>query len=406
MGIQRHYLYNGRVKVEIKGQNIERFFNISSNRKLLVEQIHTVSSDAKEICFETTPKDFKRMKEVARKTGVRLRIIGRHGLPFFLHKNRKRKLLGIGAVAFFVLLYMCSFFIWDISFEGNHHYTDDVLYECLETIPIYHGMRKSEISCEAVEAELRNVFQEITWVSAEIKGTRLILRIKENEVLTKPMEQNHLPCDLIANKSGKITQIVVREGLPKVKIGDVVEPGMVLVDGTIPIYDDSEVLILCHEKHADAEVFAETKYMINKMIERSVLMRVRTGKVRNGVFIRVLGIPFYITLPGFQGDSWEVVTEQKQIHLFENFYLPFHYGSLSAYAYEEYEHFYSEEEMERIGEKLMQEYIENLSEKGIQILESDGRIEFNESGWNVMGTITAIEDIAEEAFPDGKNEEN
>lgn len=406
MGIQRHYLYNGRVKVEIKGQNIERFFNISSNRKLLVEQIQTVSSDAKEICFETTPKDFKRMKEVARKTGVRLRIIGRHGLPFFLHKNRKRKLLGIGAVSFFVLLYMCSFFIWDISFEGNRHYTDDVLSEYLETISVYHGMKKSDISCEAIEAELRNSFQEITWASAEIKGTRLILKIKENEVLTEPMAQDHSPCDLIAKKGGKITKIVVRDGLPQVKVGDVVEPGMVLVDGTIPVYDDSESLIYCHEKHADAEVFAETRYVIYKMIEESELMKVRTGKVRNGGFIRVFGIPFYITPPGFQGDSWEVVTEQKQIHLFENFYLPLHYGTLSAYAYEEYEHFYSEEEVERIGEKLMQEYIENLSEKGIQILESDGKIEFNESGWNVKGTITVIEDIADEAFPEGKNEEN
>ena len=112
MGDYRRYLLEGRVKVEVKGHNIERFLNISSKRGLLIEQLSQTH-------FLTSPKDFKKMKDVARKTDVHLRIKGRRGLPFFLYRNRKRKLLGIGVGTFFLVLYLSSFFIWDISFESG-----------------------------------------------------------------------------------------------------------------------------------------------------------------------------------------------------------------------------------------------------------------------------------------------
>ena len=88
----------GRVKIEIDGANMERFFNISSKRNLLIEQVNQKS-------FFTTPKDLKEMKPVARKTGVHLKIKGRQGLPFFLYRNRMRKLLGTGAIVFLFLLF-------------------------------------------------------------------------------------------------------------------------------------------------------------------------------------------------------------------------------------------------------------------------------------------------------------
>ena len=135
MGDCRNKLIYGRVEVEIKGRNMERFLNISSNRSLLIEQVESNR-------FMTSPSDFKRMKDVARKTGVHLRIIGRHGLPFFLYRNRMRKLLQIGVVIFLFGLYLSSFFIWDISYEGNRRFTDEMLDGYLETIPIYHGIKK------------------------------------------------------------------------------------------------------------------------------------------------------------------------------------------------------------------------------------------------------------------------
>ena len=39
-------------------------------------------------------------------------------------------------ICFFLLLYGLSFFIWDISFEGNLRFTDQTLLHYMETLPV------------------------------------------------------------------------------------------------------------------------------------------------------------------------------------------------------------------------------------------------------------------------------
>lgn len=402
MGKDRRFFWLGGVKVEIKGLNIERFFNIAAQRGILVKDVGTEHA----VIFWTTPSDFKRMKPVARKAGVVLRIRGRYGLPFFLYKNRTRKFMGAGTCFFFLLLYVMSLFIWDISFEGNLRFTDETLLHYMEEIPVVCGMKKTDISCEDLEASIRNHFTEITWVSAEIKGTRLIVRIKENEALLAPLIADTKPCDIAASREGIIVRTVVRSGFSQVKAGDAVSAGDLLVDGTIPIYDDSAALVNSHEIHADAEIYAQTVHTIQTSYPATRTEKTRTGKNRYGVFFKVFGHTFYVLMPAYGDSDWEFIMEQEQLKIFEDFYLPVYLGRISAYEYVPYEKNYTEKEISFICEEYLQEYMEKLSEKGIQILGSDGKIEQGESGWQIKGTLTVIEDIAKEVPIPEKHEEN
>ena len=91
-------------------------------------------------------KDFYRLRGCARGKGVRLRICERRGLPFFLQRNRKRWYAAAGLSSFFLLLYIMSLFIWDIHFQGNHHYTADTLVRYLDTQDVRYGMKKKKIN--------------------------------------------------------------------------------------------------------------------------------------------------------------------------------------------------------------------------------------------------------------------
>lgn len=55
-----------------------------------------------------------------------------------------------------------------------------------------------------------------------------------------------------------MTRIIVRNGKARVKVGDTVKAGDVLVSGELPLYDDSETLVKTNKVHADAEVYART----------------------------------------------------------------------------------------------------------------------------------------------------
>ena len=69
---------------------------------------------------------------------------------------------------------------------------------------------------------------------------------------------------------------------------------------------------------------------------------------------------------------------------------------MKAYEYVPYERSYSEEEVNLLAQSYLDEYMEKLSEKGIQILGSYGKIEQGESEWQIEGIINVIEDIASE----------
>ncbi|CDC48970.1 putative uncharacterized protein [Clostridium sp. CAG:58] len=401
---KRRLFFKGGVQAEITGLGRERFFNIAARRELFVTGIGTDRDG--HVLFWTTGEDYKKMKPAARKAGVRLFLRKKYGLPFFLFRNRKRKPLAAGFICFFLLLYGLSFFIWDISFEGNLRFTDQMLLHYMETLPVACGMRKSAVSCEELEESLRNQFAEITWVSAEIKGTRLTVRIKENEAMLSPVEPDRTPCDLTAEKDGVIERCVVRNGLLKVRAGDPVAAGDLLVAGTIPIYDDSENLVSSHEIRADAEVYARTVYETEKKLPLTYEVKSRTGRVRRGAFFSIFGRTFYFLMPAYGDASWEFFMEERQLRLFEDFCLPVYGGLVTALEYVPYERAYTKEEVSAEKDRYMEEYMEKLQEKGIQILANDGKIEKGESGWKIQGTVTVIEDIAGPVPIPEKHEEN
>lgn len=400
----KRLFFKGGVQAEVTGLGRERFFNIAARRELFVTGIGT-DRDGR-VFFWTTGEDYKKMKPVARKAGVRLFLRKKYGLPFILFRNRRRKPLAAGFVCFFLFLYGMSFFIWDISFEGNLRFTDQTLLHYMETIPVACGMRKSLVSCEALEEGLRNQFAEITWVSAEIRGTRLTVRIKENEAMLSPEEPDWTPCDLAAEKDGIVERCVVRNGLLKVRAGDPVAAGELLVSGTIPIYDDSETLTASHEIRADAEVYARTVYEAEKRLPLTCETRSRTGRARRGVFFSIFGRTFYFLMPAYGENPWEFFMEESQLKLFEDFYLPVYGGIVTALEYVPYERAYTKAEVSAAKDRYMEEYMEKLEEKGIQILANDGKIEKDESGWKIQGTVTVIEDIAKPVPIPEKHEEN
>ena len=418
------------MKVRIDGRGMERFFNIAAQRGIVIEKIETKEIPAAEydgnrhdrydnhvekkelekedkkqgktVCFEISPRNFKRLKPIARKTDVRLRITEKHGFPFWLILGRRRSLWAGGLAAFFLLIYLSSFYVWDISFDGNHRFTDEMLLHFMDTIPVQCGMRKKEISCGDLEKQIRNAFPEIGWVSAELTGTRLTVHVRENGILKAETGSD----ELTAGSDGTVTKIIVRNGIVRVKAGDEVKTGDVLVSGKLPIYDDSETLVKTNLVHADAEVYAETTRTVTWKIPVVEEIRAGTGKKRMGVFFKFLDTEFCFLMPDLKKESsWELFMEESQLRFSKNFYLPVYGGILAAREYIPYEKVLTKSEVSDSADRYLNEYMQNLTEKGIQILGSDVKIERSESHWKIHGTLTVVEDIAKESpIPEDQEE--
>lgn len=203
-----------------------------------------------------------------------------------------------------------------------------------------------------------------------------------------------------------MTKIIVRNGIVRVKAGDEVKTGDVLVSGKLPIYDDSETLVKTNLVHADAEVYAETTRTVTWKIPVVEEIRAGTGKERPGVFFKFLDAEFCFLMPDLKKEStWELFMEESQLRLSKNFYLPVYGGILAAREYIPYEKVLTKSEVSDSADRYLNEYMQNLTEKGIQILGSDVKIERSESHWKIHGTLTVVEDIAKESpMPEDQEE--
>lgn len=382
----------GYVLIRLSGYSPERFLNLCGANGI---EVWNVQYQGGTYRFFMTTKGYRASKPLVKKARVRLRIQKKLGLPFFLYKNRKRKLLFIGFASFFLLLHGMSMFVWDISFEGNLQYTDEMLLRYFEDQDVRYGMYKNKISCDDLESGLRNRFSEITWVSARVSGTRLLVKIKENEVISTIPEKDERPCDIVAAAPGTITKMIVRQGIAQVSIGDEVEAGQVLVSSAVPITNDSEELVRTEYVHADADIYGETQHTYTKSFPSLHQVRVKTGKMRRGFWVKAGTWDLVFLLPGKKDSLWTFVTEEKQFKIFEDFYLPLYLGKIEGEEYDVYEGYYTENEKKQIAQQIHQQFLEELMEKGVHIIENNVKILGDESVCRIEGNAVTEESLGQ-----------
>ncbi|MEW4413766.1 sporulation protein YqfD [Clostridium sp. AN503] len=393
----------GYLRIRLVGFSPERFLNLCMANQIVIWDLRYQDNGYQ---FLVTVKDYRRVRPLVKKAQVHLRIMGRYGLPFFLHQNRRRKLYAAGVAAFFLILFIMSRFIWNITLDGNYHFTDDTLLHYLDSLDIRYGTVKSGIDCDALEESIRSQYPEIIWVSARISGTRLMIKVKENEVMGTIPVREDTPQDLVADKSGVITRMVVRRGKAQVAVGDAVEAGQVLVSGTIPIYNDAEELVNCQYVHADADIYAQTEAGYTEKLSHFVTERSYNGKVRHGLRLRFPGLSFLWMLPSGKETLWEMTGRYEQVTVCGDFYLPIWIDQITARQYENYERTRTQSELETIKNQINDSKIQNLLEKGVQIIENDVKILDKSSGWEIQGSFILEEKVGTgQDIPQNMNEE-
>ena len=291
----RHLLH-GIVRLNMRGTSPERFLNLCTLAGLNVWQ---VKKEQEYLLFYMEIRDFKRCAPLARKAGVRLHIVEKRGLPVFLWRNRKRKGWAVSFVLFFLLLLFLAQFVWEIDWSGNRRYTESELNHYLQTLQIEEGIPKKRISCARLEEELRESFEDITWVSVRLHGTRLFIRLRESEVPVCQEVESGEACDLAAVSDARITSVVVRSGIPLVQAGDTVEKGQLLVSGTVPITDDGGEEISSYRVRADADIYGIRERVGRKELPLWREMRTETGKKRYGIALEAGTHTFYWKIPEF-----------------------------------------------------------------------------------------------------------
>lgn len=157
------YLYIfGYVDVRIEGFFTERFVNMCFAKGIFLWKLSRKSSI--QIEARISISDFKKLHKIAKKTKCKVAISSKKGLPFLLHKYKKRKIFAITLLVVAILIFGLTRFVWNIDILcDNPEISKDILRILSET-GIKEGTATSKIDTQKAINAICLAREDISWV--------------------------------------------------------------------------------------------------------------------------------------------------------------------------------------------------------------------------------------------------
>lgn len=400
----------GYVCIRVWGYSPERFMNLCSNHDIFLWNIENCG-EYYTMCI--TVSGFRRLKSIVKKTGTKVAIQKRCGLPFFVPKIKRRKIFMLGFLGSLLFWVWMSAFIWAVDVEGNYFITEDIFMDFLEENEIHVGIKRADVDIETLEKNIRQKFNIVTWTSARIDGTRLVIQIKENEAgtgdksvgkagngeqsengevsVSSGQSENEFGSDLLAEADGVIVSMVTRKGVPIVGIGSEVKKGDVLVEGSVPVYNEDATVRKYQYYDADADVFIERNFHKTETLPLSYKKKEYTGAEKKELLLAVMDKDLVLRAGRVKYENYDKVTDKKQVKLLDNFYLPLYYGSSVNREYVVTDNRYTKEEVKNIFSEKLINFVASLEEKGVQIIKKNVTINKKNKTWQMNMDFQIVE---------------
>lgn len=251
--------------------------------------------------------DYSKLRKIARKSGVKIRLLKKRGLRFFIFRNRYRAGLLLGAVLFTVILSLLSGRIWDIEIIGNKTVTDGEIFEVLDDFGINTGCKKNSVDNVNIRQDFMIRLPKISWASFNINGSVLTLEIDEKTDAPEVLDER-VPCNICSDYDAIIEEIEAYKGTGAVVPGSAVRKGDILVSG-ITEYSNGMTAL----SHSKARITGITEEELSFEIPLSETALVRTGESKTVRVLNLYGlkIPLYTALPDYE--YFEKETDKKSL---------------------------------------------------------------------------------------------
>ena len=355
MNSKNIYTYlTGYVIITVEGFFIERFINSCFSKNILLFDLKRERSAF--LIAKLKIDDFKKIKSIAKKTGCKVRIIKKNGLPIFINKYKKRKFLFFSVIFIFILIFITTRFIWNIDISGNKELSKESIIEILKEEGIDIGVKKKDLNIEKIINEIRLKNDDISWIGIDIKGTNLIVNITEADKSPEVIDLNEV-CNIVADKEGEIASIVVHNGTARVQAGDNVKVGDLLVEG---IMEGKYTGI--RKVHALADITAN---MYVEKEKKEMLFQeedIKTGNEEKNIEIKINKFKINFNKGVSKFKKYDTIMTTKKMKIFSNYYLPIEVSKITNFETEKIRKEYTVTELvEKLKEDLKKELNEELN---------------------------------------------
>ncbi len=378
----------GQIKIQLTGFGKDRILKLCQNNDIHLYNLVKINDG---YVFLIDYSKYKLLISFNNKIKADIKVLDKIGLPFFFIKHKKRKVFLLGLIISILCVYYCSNYIWKITITGNETYTNEEIIEEISKNYVKIGTKKSKVNCNELETKLRKQYDNIAWISCQIKGTNLYIDLKETIPQTTIITTKE-PCNIVAYKDAVVTDIVTSNGTKVINQGDSVKKNDILISGVVNIKNEYDELIETNYTNASGTIYGIVEYNYEDSFDMEQSVKEYTNNTKKSY--QIYAGDKYINLSKKANYShYDIYSESKQIKLFQNIYLPLGY---TEYIYKEYKvknTVLTRDEAKQIAEKKLVNYIDNLKKKGVSILENNVTISIEGNKCLMSGKIICKEII-------------
>ncbi len=375
----------GFLKISVKGYYIERFINICKNNKITIWNLKR--KDNIELNLNVRIKEFKEICKIARKTGCKVKIKNKKGIPFLLHRYKKRKIFIIFLICIMLLIGLSSCFVWNVEIKEENGYELENIREDIEKAGLKVGIFKGKINTKEIINKIRLERKDVAWMGIELKGTNAIVKLVKSDEKPELIDEDEY-CNIISNKEGIITKISVQNGTANVKVGDTVSIGDILVNGWM-----EGKFTGIRYVHSLAEIEAKVWYTESVKIPYNVTETKYTGNEEEKYGIKFNNFQINFTKKYSKFKIYDTIETENKIKLFSDFYLPISIVKTTYKEQEKIEKTYSVEEAKNIGIKQLEEKLDEKIENKDNIVNKNINTYEQADGVLVYVTYEVLENI-------------
>ena len=301
----------GYVIIRIYGKGAERFLNICLRRNINVWNTMPCENG---IELAMARSDFFLIRGIVRKCRVKVCIKEKHGLRHLLHLYRKRYVF-LAMIALCVILCAVSTqFIWLVEINGVENSDVDSIIETLDELGIKSSaLKRSLPDGMDIKREIINGTDNIAWAWVYIEGAKARVEIYE-KIIPPNVVDKDTPCDIVAACDGVIKKMIVKSGEEKVREGDAVSAGDVIVSGKVATYKEGypEEYIYVHSM---ADVEAYTSHKKSGEYKLYYESRIPTGKHKTLYSLEVFGKMFSLPQKEIQYEDYDTSEKRHELYI-------------------------------------------------------------------------------------------
>ncbi len=282
------YLF-GYVNLKISGNFPERILNLCAQNKIVVWDIFRSRDSVK---ISVMVRDFKKFHKIRGKSGVKVKILKKKGLPFKIQRYKLRIGVVAGFAFFFILLKFLSLFVWDIEIIGNKTTPDEEIIKECSKLGIYNGRYIEAIDSKLLKDKLLLNSDKLAWASINIEGC--VVTVNVTETLSGTPEFS--PSNIVSSSDAVIKQIKVTSGQVEVYTGQAVSRGDILISGTVAVADKVNFT------RASGEILGEVQETFTFTKNYNQKLKQYNGKTSEKTVLEFFGIKLPLYLGSTHGD--------------------------------------------------------------------------------------------------------